>query len=708
MRIPHLGDAERKRDGGGRVRFYAALAALLWLAFSVVDLALIVASEESRRALAPFSPLLRGSLIATELAAAGLFAALLAAPLSGVEAAFRKVDSSAARSALKGAAYLVGFIASAAFATSWFTFLGTGEFLNLAAIRLGSANPKLLFQHAAEMSPASLVVLPVAAVGGAGLIGLWLPGLVRRFEDGRRRLLIRRGVLVWLIAVLASAAGSTSFSENPNDPAAVRYLTARDRHTGPAAQAIAEVRGLAFGTAGSLPVSDNVAVEHQPIISIDAYLASVSDSVLEARESMPNVMIVLVESLRADQLRAYGSERSVMPHVDSLAEESLVFLDAYAQSSHSNYADLPPLTSQYPLQSERMHIYREDSPYPRVLIYDILASLGYRTGIFSSQNEYWGGMVHVLDTGSLDRLLHSETYDGPTYIPSRDEGFAEFARGQRRAGKIDDRFTIAEAIEWIGANDSAPFFTYINLQNSHVPYETPDDFPRRFGPEEISFGLRFGTFPPEKVDVVKDLYANSLAYVDHQLGRLLAALEQSGRLKNTIIVLSGDTGQAFYEHGFAAHAGPLYEEVVRVPLLIRPVDRQYKMLRIPAQHVDVPPTILELIGLPNHPAFQGTSLLESKERDAARYLVAQSPLAHQYAVVHDGWKLIFDARADQMLLYDLEQDPGEMRDIARENPSRVVELSRMLGSWRDAQLTYYQTPHLYSRYYPPDYKFLAD
>jgi arylsulfatase A-like enzyme len=392
-----------------------------------------------------------------------------------------------------------------------------------------------------------------------------------------------------------------------------------------------------------------------------------------------------------------------MPRVDSLARSGLRLPDNYTQASHSNYADLCILSSHYPLRSTSVHLYPKKPSYPRVLIYDVLKALGWHTAVISSQNENWGRMINYLRTGSIDHFFHSETFDGPTYVPRNDTGFVEFLKGGKRSGKIDDRFTVDEAMSWIESLPPAdPFFIYLNLQNSHLPYETPADFPRKYGPETVPFTIRFGGYPRKGVPLVKDVYADSLAYIDYQLGRLLDFLQERGVSQRTLVVVTGDTGQAFYEHGFVAHANKVFNEVMQVPLLFHGPGIEARVDRRPAQHIDVPPTILDALGLPPHPSFQGVSLLAPEPDPArSRYIMAQSPLAHQYAVMRDGFKLIYDVRRDATLMVDLEQDPAERRNLARSMPEKAQELRGRLDAWRGKQLSYYRDTREQSRSYPP-------
>jgi arylsulfatase A-like enzyme len=411
-------------------------------------------------------------------------------------------------------------------------------------------------------------------------------------------------------------------------------------------------------------------------------------------------VVLLVESLRPDVLRTTGGAYDVMPALDSLARDSRRYTHAYAESSHSDYADVCPMSSHYPLRSREHHYYPEHPVYPRVLVYDVLKALGYRTAIVSSQNEQWGGMYNYLDTGSLDLFFHAETFHS-TVIDPEDTVFSKWAKDYGHSGKVDDRNTIDEAIRFIGQSEK-PFFMYLNLQNSHFPYRTPDDFPKRFSPHVIDFPYTFGKFPIEKLEVVKNRYRNSLSYMDAQIGRLIEFLRKTRRLDRTVLVVTGDNGEAFYEHGGAAHAGPLFEEAVRVPLIVHaPGVSPGDDSRL-AQHIDIPPTVLGLLGIPQHPSFQGIDLVHAPEdRLRSAYLLVQTAITSQIALVRDGWKLVADFTYRRYYLYDLVHDPGEKKDLADADPARVAAMAGRLHAFQKAQLDYYADEGRMRSTYPP-------
>ncbi len=612
------------------------------------------------------------------------------------------------RALSRGLQLLLTWFICLLYAASWVSFRGVGRFLDLGALRFWLADPLQIFQHIGHIEPYTLIVVPIVALAAAVSLCLPLPRINRRLDRRASHRVVAVGGVVVGALVLAAWTGGTSradITERVEDPVAGMiytrgdlYADARDERTGPLTHFLAELHHRFWGTSEPTVASDEIPVIQKPIISMEEYLAGVESE----RVDRWNVIVIIIESLRNDQLLLTGGAREVMPALEALSREARVFTNNYTQSSHSNYSDLAPLSSHYPLRARRYHIYPENPTYPRVLVYDVLKALGYRVAVFSSQNENWGGMINYLRTGSIDRFLHAENFEGSTYVPRHDIGFAEFVKGGKRSGKIDDRFTVAAATEWIDSIGADPFFIYMNLQNSHLPYETPADFVPRFGPGRASFTLHFGYFPPDSVDAVKDLYANSLAYVDFQLERLLRHLKEKGLWDRTVIVVTGDTGQAFWEHGFIAHANMLYNEVMKVPLLINAPGLEHAVDERLAQHIDVPPTVLALLGLPAHPSFQGRDLLEpGPADDRSVYLVAQAPLAHQYAIVRQGLKLIYDARRNVYALYDLERDPGETIDLKTRMPGVAAELAVRLDTWRKTQLDYYENPFRHERWYPP-------
>jgi arylsulfatase A-like enzyme len=589
----------------------------------------------------------------------------------------------------------VVWIAVVLYGASWAALWNVGVFLDREALAFWLPHPIQVFHWV--YPPFALGVL-VSTLIISGIVTIGIPRWVAsRPHDQQRRLVQVAGAIAFtcVVAALSSAFAGPDRSPGVTRAAAIR----RAAGVSPLLHLLDDERRRRRMPveASRASVGSDQEVIRRPIISMEQYLAHVP-----ASRRAWNVVMVQIESLRSDQLRAYGSTRDVMPAIDAVARESRVFTKAYIQASHSNYADLVPLSSQYPLRAREMYVYPPNPAFPRVLIYDVLKALGYRTAIFSSQNENWGGMVNFHRRESLDRFFHAETFAGPTYTPWEDTGFAEWVKQTQGAGSVDDRYTVDEAIRWVESVVGTPFFLHMNLQSSHVPYVVPKDFPRRFSPAELAFTIMWGKFPQDRVQDVKDRYADSLLYADTQLARLFDVLRARGLWEDTVIVIGGDNGEAFYEHGFAAHASWLFDEVVKVPMLIRapglppgPDDR-------PAMFLDIAPSILDLLGLPPHPGFQGTSLLRfAPDPERSIYMIVQTPSAYESAIVRSGFKLHFPEQEGVYILNDLARDPGETIDFAASRPDLVADLAARLKRWRDEQLAYYDDPSRQAREYPP-------
>jgi arylsulfatase A-like enzyme len=602
-----------------------------------------------------------------------------------------------ASAAVAGVIWLVLLLYSA----SWGMFWQIGSFIDSRTFFFLAPHPLQVF-HWVDLDM-GLAVVSLALLGTFA-ISKWLPRWIESWKSETHM----RLVFAWILAIAVCITGTyfgelySGTEERRYMRSALLYAKTQDNTVSPFAYVFTDIRKHLRQQAGEQVKTDDFRIVQRPIISKEQY------AVLARQRPAKrwNVIILIVESMRADQLRAYGANRDVMPAVNALAGESRVFLNAYTQASHTDYATVTPLSSHFPLRSKTSYTYPEKPSYPRVLIYDVLKGLGYHTAIFSSSNEYWSGMINFLQTGNLDRFFHAANFKGPTYVMEGDAGFADWTRETKHAGSVDDRFTVAEAIRWIDTVKKEPFFVAINFQSSHLPYVVPRNFPRRFGPEKLDFTIRFAHFPRDKVQVVKDIYADSLAYVDSQIAKLFQSLKNNGLWENTVIVLTGDHGQAFYEHNFASHASALFNEVMKVPLLFYapglksgPDDRL-------AQHVDVAPSILGLLGLPIHPSFQGIDLINSVvDPKHSAYMVVQTPLAYQYGIVRSGFKLIYDERERQYSLYDLAADPGETVEIAGSRPALADELAKRLQAWRRFQIDYYADQKLQAREYPP---ILAD
>ncbi len=425
----------------------------------------------------------------------------------------------------------------------------------------------------------------------------------------------------------------------------------------------------------------------------------------------PSIIIVAMESLRHDVVHLEHQGRQVTPYLNALARRGLEWKRAYAQSTHSDYADVCTVSSLYPLRTRLHHFYRYDDPWPRTRIYDLLKPAGYATAIISSQNESWGSMDAFLDSPNLDVFYHPERSDDrrDQVLSVRDPGFnQELQAGALVAGKFPDRRTTSVAIQWIReqAARNKPFFLSMNFQSSHFPYLIPDDAARPFTPYELDADVSFMSYPREKTPNVRNAYYNALHESDRQLGRLLAALSEMELLDDVILLVIGENGEAFHENGSIGHAREPVEPVIHVatvmhaPRYLKPGVEEY-----PLEHVDLMPTVLGLMGWPSHPNFQGIDTLSADRppsRERLLFFHVNSPAARADALLFGGrWKYVINYRTGQRTLYDIDRDPGETSDLSAEQPKLTTYLQRTLNQWRNRQLAYYHFPNYYTKAFPP-------
>jgi arylsulfatase A-like enzyme len=592
--------------------------------------------------------------------------------------------------------------------TSWAAFYATGQFMGTEAWTLALSSPSLLIDHVMEIEPIVLVAIPAFAIAIV-IANERLCRWTSTWSAGRARGM-SYAVFGALVCALAAAYLGDLAAERDNTPVANEttremempheaYVRSAMDKSGPVARLLVDAfHAVTLTTLRAARWAGSGESGHRMI--------SPSDYARRAPAGAPrlSVIVVLVESLRRDELSAEGGPRDVMPSVDALAREATVYTDAVAPAAQSDFATTSVLSSQFPLRYISFHPFPPHVPYPRVLPWDILKPLGYRTAVFSSQNEYWAGMYNFLQTGSVDYFLHAETFNGRTYSANVDRGLHEWMEKTGHAGKIDDSDTIDEAIAWTDSiARTAPFFAYINLQSSHTPYVLTRHFAPRFGSGRVSFPILFDVFPADSARAVRDLYDNSLAYADAQLGRLFDALKRSGRWKSTVVVVLGDHGEAFYEHGFGAHGSELYGEVTHVPLIIRVPSQRAVRDTLPASTIDVMPTVLGILGLPRHPAHQGINLANRAARvDRPEFSLTQTAMADEVGVEQDQWKLIYDVRHSVTRLYDLRNDPGESHDIAGSDPADRDALMGTMAAWWARQIGYYEQLPAKPAFYAPD------
>jgi arylsulfatase A-like enzyme len=402
-------------------------------------------------------------------------------------------------------------------------------------------------------------------------------------------------------------------------------------------------------------------------------------SVRDWRGPRPNVLLILLESVPADHLGYAGYTHAATPNIDRLAARSLRFRNAWSTATTSSYAQMALLSSLVPRRWQWLEKY-EQLTYPRMLFHDVFHTLGYTTATLSSQDENWLGMRRFQNTGT------------PTfYQDSNDHPGSHINEGM--VNKLPDHVTVDIFLNWMHARTQQPWAAYLNFQRTHFPYQLPPGFTGRHQPSEPTadtFG--FLHYPREELDVVRNRYDNALEYVDAQVGRILSDLESSGQLDDTLIILSADHGEEFHESGLVTHGKALTARELRVPLLIHwPRHVESRDVDVPVSHLDVLPTVLDLLGVPPHPSFQGQRLADIERPGAMRngLFLTLHGLRIEDGLVCWPWKIEKDQVDYRVLVHNLEEDPGETRDLFDPNAPIPAALLRMLSAQVDAQFAYH-------------------
>ena len=355
-----------------------------------------------------------------------------------------------------------------------------------------------------------------------------------------------------------------------------------------------------------------------------------------------NLVLVTIDTLRADRLGAYDCTTVATPNLDRLAREGAMALHASAQVPLTRPSHISLLTGLYPAE----HGIRDNvSPPLRPgvpLLAEILQQHGFRTGAFVSS-------IVLSKQSGLGRGFG--TYADQFEIGDDD---ARFLNTIQKRGDT----TVAEAAAWLRQPGSERRFAWVHLYDPHDPYEPPEPYATRYAGR---------------------LYDGEVAWSDELVGRLDAVLAETGLRDDTLLVVTADHGEGLDEHGEAVHGFFVYETTLHVPLIVRgPRVRPGTKVKGVTRSIDVMPTVMDLLGLADAtPAVSGRSLapaLTGKALiDEPTFAESLTPLIHygwsDLQALRDGrWKYIMAPRPE---LYDLDEDPGELRNLVDQEPKRA-------------------------------------
>lgn len=384
----------------------------------------------------------------------------------------------------------------------------------------------------------------------------------------------------------------------------------------------------------------------------------------------PNVIVYMIDTLRADRLGCYGYDRPVSPRIDEFAAGATLFENAVGQSSWTRASVASLFTGLWPAAHGAVGRLDRLSG-EAVTLAEALRAEGYATGA-------------VVTNHNVHRTF------------GFDQGFDEFIHTNQPKTPSDVVNAWAEA--WLEKRDTAkPFFLYLHTIDPHNPYLPPDRFRRRFAPgteelvKRIEGNPRAETWDPdaETIAGLNALYDAEIAFNDESFGALAESLTELGLWDDALVIVISDHGEEFFEHGRWSHGKDLHVETLNVPLIVK-MPGQKKGRRRPevVQHLDVMPTVLDVVGVDVSSVVQGSSFLPLLGRrgddapsrpDAYSHLRLDGPL--QVSLVTPEWKLIqrYARRGGlQNLLYRWRDDRDERHDLAAERPVTTAVLAAML------------------------------
>jgi len=396
-----------------------------------------------------------------------------------------------------------------------------------------------------------------------------------------------------------------------------------------------------------------------------------------------NVLVLLVDALRPDRLGAYGYDRPTSPNIDGLSGQGTRFTQAVTTASYTKPSIATLFTSLYPIQH------------------------GIGTGAWgrsSGEGEVRGDVLHPALTTLAEVLAnagyHTTAIGHNKHLDAEfgfNQGFDSFQWNLR-----DERFITAPQIhrrflDWLESHPDG-FFGYLHYIDVHWPYMPPEPFAGIYAgpPPEVDYNrphfikettealLQGVPLDPDILAHMSDTYDEQIQYLDSKIGLLFDELKARGLYDRTLIVLTADHGEEFLEHGQIAHGKSLYDELLRVPLIVKlpcsGAECEPRVENQPAGLADVMPTILGRLGIPAGPDAQGRDLFLDPENEARTY----SERGNRFAIRTLEYKYIYSFEEGTEELYDLQTDPGETNNL-------VAERTELSGQFRSELMVWIET-----------------
>lgn len=397
----------------------------------------------------------------------------------------------------------------------------------------------------------------------------------------------------------------------------------------------------------------------------------------DAFQSRPNILLYLVDTLRADHLSTYGYDRPTSPRLDAFAESATLFEKAVGQSSWTRPSIASIFTGVWPGAHEVIKR-RHALPAEAETLAELLKGAGYASAGFST------------NPNISEAFGFSQGFDFFELLPK----------------EYDSAMTNEKVFRWLERRpDDSPFFLYIHTSDPHAPYLPAAPFRAQFAPDAIEVATAIERNPdreiwsgdPDEIRQILSLYDAEIAANDASFGVLLDRLSELDLFDDTVIVFLSDHGEEFLDHGGWTHGRNLFAETLDVPFLIKlPKQRRGQRVSGVVQHVDLLPTLLDLIGAPQPADGEGRSLLPLLVDRGHQSLGARPGYSHvdlvrrlSTSVIVGEWKLISrqNKGTRTLRLFNWPHDLHENNDVASRYPVRTAALTALLDEKLTRQAT---------------------
>lgn len=392
----------------------------------------------------------------------------------------------------------------------------------------------------------------------------------------------------------------------------------------------------------------------------------------EAAARPRNVIVLILESVGTKYLSLYGSPYATTPHLLAESRHAVLFDSFYAHAPYTfstfmavNFSIYPGLPWLYAPRGWAPEGRKTTMP---PTLASVMKSRGARTAYLHNGDMEWGGQKFVLTDTGYDTVEDYRDLNAP---PLTSWG-------------VEDRYLIDRMIQWIDEKPGQPFLAYCWTDQTHSPYA------RRPGSRKHDF---FGKHPPPAHAGMLSKYLNVLREMDEQISRLFAALRERGIADDTLVVITGDHGEAFGDpHEHQGHGFSVFEEEVNVPLMIwNPrLFPEGRRMRGIGGHVDLNPTVADILGVDMPGAWQGHSLFSPARPDRTFFVASVDD--YHLGVREDRWKYIFEATTGGELLFDLSADPREQRNLFASEPARAARMRQRVAAWIDFEDRFLRNP----------------